>query len=359
MPDLPKTMRALVVRGRDQYEIEEVDTPRAGEGEIIIKIEGCGICAGDAKAFHGADRFWGGSGMEPSVVVPFIPGHEFLGHVAEIGPHTSGNFKIGDRITSEQIVPCWECRFCKSGRYWMCQRAYVYGFRTAVNGGFAEYMRLPKGALNYRVPDALPFEAAILIEPYGCAKHAVDRAQVNNEDIVVQAGAGCLGLGMVSYLSMKNPKKIVVLDMKDDRLRTAKEFGADIVLNPAKDDVKKIIMDLTDGYGCDVYIEATGHPDSVIQGMDLVRRLGRFVEFSVFGAPVVMDWSVIGDVKELDVLGAHLSPYCFEPVIEWLGDNKLKYNGVVTHTYRLEDWEEAFEIAATGKDNANRVAIKP
>lgn len=359
MPELPRKMRALVVRGRNQYKVEEVDTPRAAEGEIIIKIEGCGICAGDAKAFHGADRFWGGLGMEPSVVVPFIPGHEFLGHVVEVGPNTPGDFKIGERITSEQIVPCWECRFCKSGRYWMCQRAYVYGFRTAVNGGFAEYMRLPKGSLNYRIPDRLPFDGAILVEPYGCAKHAVDRALVGNEDVVVQAGAGCLGLGMISYLRMKNPAKLIVLDMKDDRLQTAKEFGADITLNPAKDDVNKIVMELTGGYGCDVYIEATGHPSSVLQGMDLVRRLGRFVEFSVFGAPVTMDWSVIGDVKELDVFGAHLSPYCFEPVIEWLDSGKLKYNGVVTHTYSLDDWEEAFEIAATGKNGANRVAIKP
>lgn len=201
-------------------------------------------------------------------------------------------------------------------------------------------------------------ESAILIEPYACAKHAVDRAQVTPTDVVVQAGVGCLGLGMVGYLRMHNPSKLVVLDVKDERLKMAKDFGADIVINPSKEDAVKQILDMTDGYGCDIYIEATGHPSSVQQGMNMVRRLGRFVEFSVFGAPVTLDWSIIGDVKELDLLGAHLSPYCFPPVIEWIGSGKLPTKGVVSHVYKLSDWEEAFELAASGQ-NATRVVIKP
>ncbi|MDR1744140.1 MAG: zinc-binding dehydrogenase, partial [Planctomycetota bacterium] len=156
-----------------------------------------------------------------------------------------------------------------------------------------------------------------------------------------------------------NPSKLIVLDMKDDRLETAKKFGADIVINPSKEDAVKKVLELTDGYGCDVYIEATGHPGSVKQGMDMVRKLGTFVEFSVFGAETTLDWSVIGDVKELDLLGAHLSPYCFPPVIEWIANGKLPTEGVVTHVYKLDDWKEAFELALSGKDGANRVVITP
>ena len=146
----------------------------------------------------------------------------------------------------------------------------------------AEYLRIPKNALVYKAPDDLPLEKVVLIEPYACSKHAVDRADIGNEDVVVLSGAGTLGLGMVAAARLRNPKTLVVLDMKDDRLQLAKRFGADIVINPGKEDVAKIISDMTDGYGCDIYIEATGHPSSVVQGLSLIRKLGRFVEFSVF-----------------------------------------------------------------------------
>ncbi len=358
MADLPKKMQALVARAPGQYRIEEVDTPRAGDGDIIIKIEACGICAGDAKAQHGAERFWGGPTQPAFMKPPVIPGHEFIGRVAEIGPGAKGGFKLGDRVVSDQIVPCWNCRFCNTGNYWMCQKHDIYGFQNNVNGGFAQYARLPKGSLNWRVPADIPMKSAILIEPYACAKHAVDRAQPTPDDVVVQSGVGCLGLGMVGHLRMRNPKKLVVVDVKDERLEMAKKFGADIVLNPTRENVVKTVLDLTGGYGADIYIEASGHPSSVQQGLDMVRKLGRFVEFSVFGAPATIDWSIIGDVKELDLLGAHLSPYCFEPVIEWIGSGKLPTEGVVTHVFKLEKWREAFDLASSG-ENAIRVVLEP
>ena len=142
----------------------------------------------------------------------------------------------------------------------------------------------------------------------------------------------------------------------DARLEKAKDFGADLVWNPAKVNVVEEIMKLTEGYGCDIYIEATGHPSSVTQGMDMIRKLGRFVEFSVFGAPTTFDWSTIGDGKELDVLGSHLSPYCFPFVIEHIANGTLKTDGMIEHTFQLEDWEKAFDYA-TGKYGDFKVAF--
>ncbi len=357
MVDLPKKMKALMARAPGQYKVEEVDTPRAGDDDIIIKIEACGICAGDAKAYHGAERFWGSPTQPAYIKAPVIPGHEFIGHIVELGESIKG-FAIGDRVAADQIVPCWECRFCKSGKYWMCQKHDIYGFQNNVNGGFAEYAKLPKGSLNWHVPQDIPMESAILIEPYACAKHAVDRAQVTPTDVVVLAGVGCLGLGMVGYLKMHSPMKLVVLDMKDSRLELAKEFGADVTINPSKEDAVAKVLEMTDDYGCDIYIEATGHPSAVKQGMDMVRKLGRFVEFSVFGKETTLDWSVIGDVKELDLLGAHLSPYCFPPVIEWIANGQLPTKGVVSHVFKLDDWQKGFDLAASG-ENATRVVITP
>ena len=206
-------------------------------------------------------------GSQPAwVEPPFIPGHEFLGHIVEKGANVT-EFQLGDRITADQIVPCGSCRFCRSGRYWMCQPHAIFGFQHGNNGGMAEYVRYPKTAVISRVPEDMPLEKALLIEPYGCSKHAVDRAQIQSEDVVVISGAGTLGLGMITYARRKNPALLIALDMLDNRLEKAKEFGADLALNPGKEDVQAKIMELTEGYGCDIYIEATGHPSSVLQGL--------------------------------------------------------------------------------------------
>lgn len=356
MNDLPKTMKALVAYGNGDYRLETAyPVPECGEDDIIIKTEGCGICAGDLKCRHGAAMFWGDEKEAPWVKPPFIPGHEFVGRIVKMGSQVKG-FSLGDRITADQIVPCGECRFCKSGRYWMCQPHSIFGFQNTNNGGMAEYVRYPKTSVISRVPDNMPLDQALLIEPYGCSKHAVDRAQIGNEDVVVISGAGTLGLGMITYARMKNPTRLISLDMADNRLEKAKEFGADITINPGREDVVQKILDMTDGYGCDIYIEATGHPSSVVQGLKMIRKLGRFVEFSVFGEPTTADWSIIGDRKELDLLGSHLSPYCYPFVIENIGNGNLKTEGVVSKTFSLEEWETAFDHAS-GKYGDFKVAI--
>ncbi len=359
MNNIPVKMNAVVAYAPGDYRIEQVETPRAGEGEMILKVEACGICAGDVKAYHGAKSFWGGDGNPPYIKAPMIPGHEFVGHVVEMGPNVKDDWKIGDRICPEQIVPCGECMFCKTGRYWMCEKHDLFGFQNNVNGGMAEYVRLTKEAIPHSIPESLEIEKAILTEPYACSWHCVDRASIGNTDVVVLSGVGTLGLGMVGAARQKNPKTLVVLDLNDARLEKAKEFGADIVMNPGKMDVVSAIKDLTGGYGCDIYIEATGHPSSVEQGLQCIRKMGRFVEFSVFSEKVSVDWSIISDRKELDLLGVHLSPYCYDTVIDWIGSGKLPTDGVVSHKLPLESWKEGFDAAAAGAEGTFKVVLVP
>jgi erythritol/L-threitol dehydrogenase len=357
---LPETMRAVVAYEPGDYRLETVPVPRAGADEIIIKVEACGICAGDIKAYVGAESFWGGAGQPPYIKAPMIPGHEFLGHVVEMGENVArkGSVKLGDRLISEQIVPCWECRFCKSGQYWMCEKHDVYGFQNNVNGGFAEYMRYPKEGINHQVPQDLPIEKAILIEPYACSAWCVKRANIQWDDIVVLAGAGTLGLGMVGAAKLHSPKKLVVMDTKPDRLELARKFGADLVLNPLNDDVVKIVKEMTNGYGCDIFIEATGHPNAVVQGLQMIRKLGRFVEFSVFSHDVTVDWSIISDRKQLDILGVHLAPYCYPFVIDAIGDGRLPTEGVVTHRLPLEEYEKGIAMMKKG-DKSLKILLEP
>lgn len=352
-----QSMKALVTYGAHDYRYEEADIPRAGEGEMVIKVEGCGICAGDLKAFKGGSVFWGDGSAPPYLEVPAIGGHEFVGHIVEIGPNVDkketykiadSEFKVGDRVAVEQIAPCGTCRYCREGRYHLCVPHNVYGFKNYLNGGFAEYAKLTRESLVYKIPEDMPLDRALLIEPYACSMHAIDRALIETEDIVVISGAGCLGLGMITAARRKNPKCLVALDLNDERLEKAREFGCDVTINPMRGNLREEIMKLTDGYGCDVYIEATGHPSSVKQGLDIIRKAGKFIEFSLFLEPVTCDWSVIGDGKELDMYGVSLSYGCFPETIRGLYTGELKSEGVVSHKFALEDYEAAFEQSARG-----------
>ena len=118
---VPKTMKALVAYGSDDYRLElAYPTSTCGPDDIIIKTEACGICAGDLKCRHGAAMFWGDETQPAWVEPPFTPGHEFIGTVVRLGKEVKG-YAIGDRVTADQIVPCRDCRFCRTGKYWMCQ----------------------------------------------------------------------------------------------------------------------------------------------------------------------------------------------------------------------------------------------
>lgn len=357
---LPKTMRAVRCVGPKDYRLEEIPTPVAGPGEVVVRVEACGICASDIKCYVGAPLFWGDENREGYAEPPVTPGHELVGTVVTLGEGAGEKYglAVGDRVISEQIVPCWECRYCRMGKYWLCERNDIYGFHKRTEGGWAEYMRFPVGALNHRVPADMPVSRAALIEPLACSMHAVERALIGLGDVVVVAGAGTLGLGMVACARLKNPGCLIAIDRFDSRLELARQFGADVTLNPDRDDVVGRIREMTGGYGCDVYIEATGHPEAVKTGLHAVRKAGTYVEFSVFAKEVSADWTIIGDSKEITIYGAHLGPGCYPVVIDYLDRGLLQVDGIVTHDLPLERFEEGLDLVHSGS-NCIKVLLRP
>ena len=362
MNDKPNSrMTAIVCHGPRDYRVEQVPRPAPGPREMTIRISACGICASDCKCWSGAKMFWGDvNGVGACVTTPVIPGHEFFGVVDDLGEGAAAHFGVqpGDTVIAEQIVPCDRCRFCRSGQYWMCEVHDIFGFqRQVADGGMSEYMLLPPTSRVHVIPKSMRLEDAAIIEPLSCAIHVIQRAEVQFADVVVIAGAGPIGLMMVQVAKLKTPRKLVVIDMVPERLALARQFGADVVINPRDEDALAIVQGLTGGYGCDVYIEATGSPGGVTQGLSLIRKLGRFVEFSVFGADTTADWSVIGDRKELDIRGAHLGPYCYPVAIDLLDRGLVTSQGIVTHGYALEQWDEAIQVA--NSLDSIKVLLKP
>jgi threonine dehydrogenase-like Zn-dependent dehydrogenase len=357
---LPESMKAVVCHGPHDYRLQEWPTPTPGPGEVLLRVASAGICASDLKCYHGAPLFWGDGGRKGYCQPPVIAGHEFVGEVVALGQGAGQQYglEIGDLAVSEQVVPCWECDYCKRGHYWMCPNGDVYGFRQHAIGSMAEYVLLPRNAINYRVPDTVSPEHAAYIEPLACAIHAVQRGQIEFGDVVVIAGAGPLGLGMVAAARLKSPRLIISLDRIEKRLAAARACGADLVFNIDRVDVVEEVRKLTGGYGCDLYIEAAGDPSAVVTGIQMVRPLGRYVQFSLLREPATVDWTIIGDQKELTIYGSHLSPYCYPIAMDMLAKGLLPMDQIITHRLPLASFKEGLDLV-TEAQHSIKVVLQP
>jgi threonine dehydrogenase-like Zn-dependent dehydrogenase len=357
---IPATMKAVVVHGPEDYRLDTVDVPTPGPGELLLKVDAVGVCASDLKCYHGAAKFWGDENRPAWAERDRIAGHEFVGTVVagDDQAFTKRGVTIGDRIACEQIVPCWECRYCLMGAYWMCGPHDMFGFK-GFDGAMAEYVLVPTRALTHPVSRDLAPQVAAFSEPLSCAMHAVERGGITFDDVVVIAGAGPIGLGAIAGTRQKNPKLVIALDLSDDKLALATKAGADLVINITKEDAVAKVKELTGGYGADVYIEATGHPSAVSQGLNLLRKLGTYVEYSVFGSNASVDWSIISDDKELNVLGAHLGPNCWPAAIKLLEAGTLPMDEICTHQFPLDRFQEALDLVGDSEGGSVKVSIVP
>ncbi|MEM7272512.1 MAG: alcohol dehydrogenase catalytic domain-containing protein [Actinomycetota bacterium] len=357
---LPSTMACVICHGPHDYRHEEKPVPTAGPGEVLLRVHSAGLCASDVACWKGAFGYWPGDGMPGFVQPPVVPGHEFIGTVVGLGEGAGERhgLALGDTALSEQITPCWSCRFCNRGQYWMCHNTEIYGFRQHCHGAMSDYMVFPANAINHRVPATVAIDHGVFIEPLACAIHAVDRGDIQAGDTVVVAGCGPIGLGMIAAARRKQPGLLIASDLHPDRLALARACGADMTLDPGEVDVIDEVRGLTEGYGCDVFLEASGHPSAVDQGLRMLRKLGTFVVFGVFKEKVTTEWSIIGDRKELNVLGAHLGPYCYPRAIEMLADGVLPMDRIITHRLPFSQIDTALELTAGGA-NSVKVTLAP
>lgn len=360
MTEIPKTMQAVVMHAPEDYRLEERPVPVPATGELLLKIEATGVCASDLKAYAGAAKFWGDETRDRWVEPGIIPGHEITGTVvaADQDALQRHAVRVGDRIVVEQIVPCEKCMYCRRGWYWMCAPHDMFGFK-AFNGGMAEYMVVPQRARVHTISKDIAPQHAAYAEPLSCSLHAVERAEIQFDDVVVVAGAGPIGLGAIIGAAHKSPKVLIALDFDDNKLKLAKKCGADLTLNPAKVDLVSEIGKLTAGYGADVYIECTGHPSAVPQGLQILRKLGRFVEYSVFKDNVSVDWSIISDDKELDVRGAHLGPHAWPGAIKIIEKGDIPLDEICTHQFGLTEFQKALDTVADSAGASVKVSIIP
>lgn len=264
-------MKAAVVYRKNDIRIAEVPLPRAGLGEVIVKVRASGICATDVKIL---------SGTGIPAELPAILGHEVAGTILELGPGTDeSGLCIGQRVAVYPIAACGECMYCRQGRNSLC--VHEHGLGHGDDGGFAEYVRIPSEVVRLGgVIDIgdMAFDLAAMIEPTSCCIAAAEQCGTKHGDTVVVVGVGPLGL-LHTVVSTAMGADVVCVDVNEDRLAKARSLGAKRAVNPEKEDAAEVVGGMT-GVGADVVIAAVGFPKVMESFLPLVRNGG---VFNIFG----------------------------------------------------------------------------
>ena len=259
-------MKALILKEYKRFCIEDVPIPELGPEDVLVSVKACGICGSDV---HGMD---GSTGRRRP---PVIMGHEAAGVIAEVGTETT-NWKPGDRVTFDSTAYCGRCDFCRRGQINLCNQRRVLGVSCEdyrQDGAFAEYVAVPQHIL-YRLPEALTFEQAALVEPLSIAFHAARRTPLVLNDTAVVVGAGMIGLTIIQTLRAAGCGRIIAADIAQDKLALAAKLGATDTVDCADGKALEKILQLTHGRGADVAFEAVGVAATVGLAVRCVRKGG-------------------------------------------------------------------------------------
>ena len=347
-----KTMKAIIYYGIKDIRIEQIPVPACGEKEIRIKVDACAVCGTDLKTYYHGN---------PRIKAPNVMGHEFTGVIESVGNEVKG-FALDERIVMATSVSCHQCSYCKMGYYNLCDDLRPMGFFYA--GGMAEYVTIPERALVnghvVKVPDSIKAEHAALAEPLSCAVNASENANVKRGDSVVISGAGPLGIMNLCVARALGASQIILAEISAARLEQAKQFGCDILVNPAEEDLAAKVKQATNGLGADVVIVAAPAAAPQEAALDLVRKRGCVCLFASLPA----DTSVLNldsrkiHYGEIRVVGTSDStPAHVAKAIALLGGDDFPAEKIASHVLALGDIFKAFELMKSGE--ALRVILKP
>lgn len=345
-------MKAAVFGGPGKLELKEVPTPEAGPGEIRLRTGSNTVCGTDLRILRGEKS----KGIDRGVVL----GHEIAGYVDQIGEGVTG-FEIGDLVSIEPTIPCLSCEYCKTGHEQLCLHGKIFGY--AVNGGLAEYVLIPKEALDAGVAFVaakhLTPQEASLAEPLGCVINGARNYKVQPGDTVLVIGAGPIGLLHVQMALLEGASQVIMSEPSESRRATAAELGATHCVDPTKEDLQQYVYGLTNGLGADVVIVCIGVPTLVNQAMSCARKRGRVSLFAGFpkGGSAEFDPNLV-HYGELEVVGAsNASRDAHELALRLIGEGKINVKALHTDTFPLSKVVEAIEYVSSG--DGIKVSVVP
>ncbi|MHA2084507.1 MAG: zinc-dependent alcohol dehydrogenase [Candidatus Thorarchaeota archaeon] len=347
---LPRRMNAAMFYGVGDVRYEETDIPEIGAGDILVKVEKALTCGTDVKTLKRG---------HPVLLrhTPALFGHEYSGIIESVGERVK-NFKPGMRVVATNSAPCGDCFLCKRGSPNLCTELK----ETFVNGAYAEYVRVPEAVVRWnthQIPDSLSFQDAALTEPLGCVVHGIEESGIQLGDTVTVIGAGPIGQMLIMLAKKSGASTVIASDLAELRRDMAKKAGADIVIDPAKEDPIELVRNETSGYGADVVIEAVGLPATWEQAVDMTRDAGTTVLFggAASGTKFELD-TVRFHYGQLTVKGVfHLAPKHVEQALNLIIAGDIKTDVLISHEMPLEKVEEALKMMGAGE--SMKVAISP
>ena len=332
-------MKSLVKAKRETgIWLQDVPKPECGVNDVLIKVGKTAICGTDIHIYSWDE--W----AQATIPVPMTVGHEFFGEIVEVGREVRG-MKPGQRVSGEGHLTCGYCRNCRAGRRHLCRNTEGVGVNRP--GCFAEYLSIPASNVML-LPDDITAEQASILDPLGNATHCALAFNVVGEDVLV-TGAGPIGIMAVAILRHIGARHIVITDVNDYRLNLARQMGASHAVNIKHQSIQDVMAELGMAEGFDVGLEMSGNPMAL---NEMVKAMNHGGQIALLGIPpkeTAIDWNHV-IFKGLVIKGIY-GREMFETWYKMIAmlQSGLDVSPVITHRFALKDYQEAFEIMASGQ----------
>jgi L-iditol 2-dehydrogenase len=352
---VPETMQALVVLEPDRFEIQEVPIPVPGPNEVLARVRAVSICGTDAHLVRGDyPGFW-------PPAFPFIPGHEWAGEIAALGPGADlYGWKVGDRVAGTSHDACGVCQKCVEGRYNLCENYGKPGLHKqyghSVQGADATYVVHGVKTI-FALPDGLSFDEGAVIDPASIALHVANRGNVSPGDTVAITGAGAIGLLGGDAARIRGAARVIVVERNPLRLAKARAMGFETV-DASEDDPVATVREMTSGVGADVVLECAGVPVTVQWALGILRRGGRCAAVGIptVGVEIAMQRLVL---DELELVGCRASAGEMRRVMPLVEQGKVRVRDIMTHRFALADYGEALATFNDPASGAIKIIVAP
>jgi alcohol dehydrogenase len=352
------TMRATVFHGKDRIRVEEVERPRAGGGEAVIRVTLTTICGTDLHILRGEYP------VRPGLVI----GHEPVGVIEELGPGVTG-YEVGERVLVGAITPCGQCRACLSGHLSQCGHGGGYEalggwrFGNTIDGAQAEYLLVPHAQANLaKIPDELKDEQVVLLADIASTGFGgAEAGRIRIGDAVVVFAQGPIGLCATAGAKLLGAALVIGVDGDSNRLRVAREMGADVVLDYREVNVPEEVRKLTGG-GADVAIEALGTQETFEQSLRSLRPGGTLSSLGVYSGKLQIPYDAfaagIGDQRIVTTLCPG-GKERMRRLMETVRRGRVDLTPLLTHSFTLDEIEEGYKLFGERREGCLKVAIKP
>lgn len=328
-------MKSAVFYGKHDVRIEEVPKPGVKGQDVLIKVMACGMCGTDIHIFEG-DK---GAGDTPAKT---ILGHEFSGIVESVGENVTA-VKVGDRVCVDPNQLCGSCYYCRSGLGHFCE--HMIGYGTGTNGGFAEYCCVNESQV-YHLADTTSYEEGAMTEPLACCLHGMDMCEITTGSTVVIIGGGMIGQLMVQLSKLSGANKIVLLEPIESKRELALKMGADLCINPLKEDVKAVLakQNIT---RINTVIECAGLKSTIEQAIDLAGKKSIVMMFGLTKPEAeisIKPFEVFQ--KEVVIKASFINPYTQSRAIDLINSKKVDVSSLI---YKVEPLKELTNIIANAE----------